>query len=72
MMKEHRRNVVNALNYLVSEKGYSIVGIKKKSKINVGDYYISVNHEQKQIILRNKEDAFSNPAFMKFRNLIGE
>ena len=72
MTREHRTNVAKALNYLINERNYSVTGTDKKGGIKVEDYTISVNHEQRQIILGNKEDCFSEPAMLQFRKLIGE
>jgi hypothetical protein len=72
MTREHRTNVAKALNYLINESNYSVIGTDKKGIIKVEDYAIFVNHEQKQIILGNKEDCLSEPAMLQFRKLIGE
>jgi hypothetical protein len=72
MTREHRTNVAKALNYLINDRDYSVIGTDKKGSIKLEDYYISVNHEQRQIILGNKEDCWNEPAMLQFRKLIGE
>lgn len=72
MTKQHRIQVAKYLNYLINEKDYNVIGTDKKDGVRVEDYAISVNHKQRQIILGNKEDCFSDPAMMQFRKLMGE
>ena len=65
MTKQHRIQVAKYLNYLINEEDYNVIGTEKKEGIRVEDYAISVNHEQKQITLKDKEDNYFVGSLLK-------
>ncbi len=72
MTREHMIEVAKYLNKLIKEENYNVIGKVKVGGMRVRDYTISVNHEQKQIILRDKEYWLDGPAFMQFGKYTGE